>query len=136
MDYRTPTAIEFRSKLGSKQNDLTMTKEPSVLKRIMKIFASEKLLLQHFLLSYRTDLYFLKHKLEIEVDEKGHKNRDENKGLKKKATEKELVCKLVRINPDEKDFDMDIDFGKILRRINTSIKKSLMDKISKRLIEI
>ena len=58
------------------------------------------------------------------------------KRLKKKATEKELVCKLVRINPDEKDFDMDIDFGKILRRINTSIKKSLMDKISKRLIEI
>ena len=56
--------------------------------------------------------------------------------MKKKATEKELVCKLVRINPDEKDFDMDIDFGKILRRINTSIKKSLMDKISKRLIEI
>ena len=58
------------------------------------------------------------------------------KRLKKKATEKELFCKLVRINPDEKDFDMDIDFGKILRRINTSIKKSLMDKISKRLIEI
>ena len=58
------------------------------------------------------------------------------KRLKKKATEKELFCKLVRINPDEKDFDMDIDFGKILRRINTSIKKSLMDKISNRLIEI
>ena len=58
------------------------------------------------------------------------------KRLKKKATEKELVCKLVRINPDEKDFDMGIDFGKILRRINTSIKKSLMDKISNRLIEI
>ena len=58
------------------------------------------------------------------------------KRFKKKATEKELVCKLVRINPDEKDFDMGIDFGKILRRINTSIKKSLMDKISKRLIEI
>ena len=58
------------------------------------------------------------------------------KRLKKKATEKELFCKLVRINPDEKDFDMGIDFGKILRRINTSIKKSLMDKISKRLIEI
>ena len=79
MDYRTPTAIEFRSKLGSKQNDLTMIKEPSVSKRIMKIFASKKILLQHFLLSYRTDWYFPKHKLEIEVDEKGHKNRDENK---------------------------------------------------------
>ena len=45
----------------------------------MKIFASKKILLQHFLLSYRTDWYFPKHKLEIEVDEKGHKNRDENK---------------------------------------------------------
>ena len=98
MDYRTPTAIEFRSKLGSKQNDLTMTKEPSVLKRIMKIFASEKLLLKHFLLSYRTDLYFLKHKLEIEVDEKGHKNRDENKEIeKKKQQKKNLFVNLLEL---------------------------------------
>lgn len=98
LDYRTPPAIEFRSKLGSKQNDLTMTKEPSVLKRIMKIFASEKILLQHFLLSYRTDLYFPKHKLELEVDEKGHKNRDENKEIeKKKQQKKNLFVNLLEL---------------------------------------
>lgn len=31
IDSRKPTAIEFRSKLGFNQNDLIMTKEPSIL---------------------------------------------------------------------------------------------------------
>ena len=47
IDCRIPTAIEFRSKLGFKQHDIIMTKEQSVLKKIMKAFASEKILLQH-----------------------------------------------------------------------------------------
>ena len=47
-----------------------MTKEQSELTEIMKIFANKKILLQHSVLSYRIDLYFPKHKLAIEVDEK------------------------------------------------------------------
>ena len=43
MDCRTPTAIEFRTKLGFNQNDIIMTKQQSVLTRIMKIFASKKI---------------------------------------------------------------------------------------------
>ena len=39
MDCRIPTASEFRSKLGFNQNDLIMTKEQSMLTRIMKKFA-------------------------------------------------------------------------------------------------
>ena len=49
-----------------------MTKEQSVPTRIMKIFASKKILLQHSVLIYRNNFCFLKHKLPIEVDEKGH----------------------------------------------------------------
>ena len=33
------------------------------------MFSKEKILLQHSVLSYRIDLYFLKHKITIEVDE-------------------------------------------------------------------
>ena len=70
MDCRTPTAIEFRPKLGFKQHDLIVTIEQSVLTKIMKIFASKNILLQHSVLSYRIDLYFPKHKLATELDEK------------------------------------------------------------------
>ena len=44
MDCRAPTAIEFRTKLGFNQHDLIMTKEQSVLTKIIKVFASKEIL--------------------------------------------------------------------------------------------
>ena len=75
-DCRTSAAIEFRSKLGLKQPDIIMTKEQSILTKIMKAFTSAKILLQHSVLSYKFNLYLPKHKLAIEFDEKGHKARN------------------------------------------------------------
>ena len=51
-----------------------MTKEQSVLTKIMKVLASKEILLLHYVLSYRIDLYFPKHRLAIEVDEKENKD--------------------------------------------------------------
>ena len=132
MYCKASTAVEVRSKLGFKQHDLIMTKEQSVLTTIMKIYASEKILLQHSVLSYRTDLHFPEHKLAINVDEKRQKDRDEYEEVERKNAIKEhLDCKFIRINPDEKDFDMNIKTGKTYNNINKSSKKSLTDKISK-----
>ena len=47
MDCRTPTAIKFRTKLGFDQHDLIMTKEQSVLTKIVKAFAIKEIL-PHF----------------------------------------------------------------------------------------
>ena len=58
MDCRTPTATEFKSELGFKQHDIITRKEQSVLIRIMEIFGSEKISLQHSVLDYKIDLYF------------------------------------------------------------------------------
>ena len=134
MDCRTPTGIEFRFKLGFNQHDIIMTKEQTVLTGIMKIFASEKILLQH----YKIDLYFPEHKLAIEVDEKGHKDISidhEIKLKKQKAIKKELDCEFNRINPDEKDFDMDIYINKTQNHITESSKISLTDKILNTLLQ-
>ena len=61
--------------------------------------AKKKILLQHSVLSYRIDLYLLKHRLAIEVDEKGHKDRDEHKEIEKqKVIEKELDCEFTKQN--------------------------------------
>ena len=100
----------------------------------MKVCASKKILLQHYVLGYRTDLYFPKHKLAIQIDEKGHKDRNKYKETERqKAIEKDLDCKFIRINPDEKYHTDEI--GKIYNHINRSFEQSLIGKISKRLTE-
>ena len=83
--------------------------------------------------SYKIDLYFVEHKLAIEVDKKGHKDRDRYEDIEReKTTEKDLGCKLIGINPDKKDFDVYVEIGKIYNHINRSCEKSLIDKISKK----
>ena len=60
-----------------------MSKEQSVSTKIMKVFCSKEILLQYSALRYRIDLYFPKHKLPIEADEKGHKDKNECKQNKR-----------------------------------------------------
>ena len=110
----TPKAIELPTRLEFNQHDLIMTKEQLVLTKRIKEFASEEILLQHSLSSYKIDLYFPGHKLAIEVDGKGHTDRDVHKEIERqKATEKDLGCEFNRINLDEKDFDLYVEIGKI-----------------------
>ena len=92
---------------------------------------------QYTVIGYRTDLYFHKHKLAIEVDELGHADRNLNNEIERqKALERELDCVFIRINPDEKDFKILKAINEIYRHIKKSSKKSLIDKISKRLLEL
>ena len=60
MACRTISAINFNTKLGFNQNDPTMTQEQSILSKIMTLFATEEIILQHNVLGYKTDAYFLK----------------------------------------------------------------------------
>ena len=114
----TPEAIEFKSRLEFSQHDLIMTKEQSVLTKIIKVFASEEILLQCSFLSYKIDLYFPEHELAIEFNEKGHKDRNIDYAIKRqKSIEKELDCKFIRINPDGKDFDVYVEIDKIYNHI-------------------
>ena len=94
-----PELTEFKTRLGINQHDLIMTKKQSVLTKIMKVFPSEEILLQYSVLSYKIDLYFSNHRLAIEVDEKGHKDRNIDYEIKR---QKELDCEFIRINPDGK----------------------------------
>ena len=95
-------SIEFRSKLGFNQDDMTLTKEQSVLNSVMDAFEGENMQNQYSVLGYRIDLYFHDYKHAIEVDEKGHEDRNIDHEIKRqKAIEKELGCKFIIINPDE-----------------------------------
>ena len=77
-----PKTIEFISKLRFKQDDMILTKEQSVISKITKLFGKEEILVQHSVLEYKIDLYFPKHKLAIEVDEKRLKKHEREKEIK------------------------------------------------------
>ena len=69
-------------------------------------------------------MYFPEHKLAIEVDEKGQKDRDMYKEIERqKAIEKELDSEFIRINPDGKDYDEYVEFSKIINYINETNEK-------------
>ena len=85
----TPKSIEFRSKLGFNQYDITLTKEQSVLKSVIDAFEGENMQTQYSVLGYRIDLFLHDYKLAIEIDEKGDHDRNIDHEIKRqKAIEK------------------------------------------------
>ena len=62
---RSPESIEFRSRLGFTQYDITLKKESSVLRSIMETFQGKNMETQYSVLNYRLDLYFHDYKLAI-----------------------------------------------------------------------
>ena len=68
MDCRTTSAHKFRTRLGLKQFDVVLTKEQSVLTKIMSSFEGENMQTQYNVLSYRIDLYFHDRKVAKEID--------------------------------------------------------------------
>ena len=92
---------------------------------------------QYTLLNYRIDLYFYQYKLATEIDELDHNDRNIDYEIQRqRALERELNCVFIRINPDAVDFNIFREINKIHRHIKKLSKKSLVDKISKRLLEL
>ena len=133
--------IEFKSKLGFNQYDITLTKEQSVLRSIIDAFEGENMQTRYSVTGYKFDLYFHGYELAIEIDEKRHKDRNIDFEIKRqKALEKELLCEFIRINPDEKDFNISKAKDEIFRHIKESIKKStkksLIDGLLNKLLRL
>ena len=113
------------------------TKEQTVINSIKDAFEGEDMQTQYTVIGYRIDLYFHEYKLAIEVDELGHNDRNIDYEIQRQqALERELNCVFTRINPDAADFNIFREINKIHRHIKKSSKKSLIDKISRRLQEL
>ena len=71
--------IKFRADLRFNQINLIVKKEQSVAIPLLKAFSAEKIELQHKILKkerVRTDMYFSESKFVVEIDEKGHIDRN------------------------------------------------------------
>ena len=77
----------FRAALGLKEYDIIITEEYSVTSKIMEVLAIENVVkLQHLVLGRHIDLYFPKYRLAVEIDGKGHLDRNEKKKKNKEKT--------------------------------------------------
>ena len=85
---------------------------------MLKTFSREELSLQHYVLSYKIDVYFVKYKLAVEIDENNHEQRDNEKELtRENAIKQKLECKFIRINPDDDKFSIFTEIGRIYENI-------------------
>ena len=85
----------------------------------VKIYKIDPYFYKHYKKKYklfRIDVYFSEYSLAVEIDEKGHTDRDfifEEK--RQKALEKKLGCKFIRINTSnaKNGYDLDYEVGNI-----------------------
>ena len=130
--------IKFRSDLGFNQINLIPKKEQSDVIPLLKAFSAEKIKLQHKALKnerVRADMYFSEHKLVVEIDEKGHTDRNQNKENKRQIKIKEhLNWKFSRINPDVEGFDNFLEISKVQNYITQSNEEKLKSEIAKELL--
>ena len=83
----------------------------------------------------RINIYFTKYCLAIEIDEKGHTDRDlifEEK--RQKTLEKKLNCTFIRINTSKENFDVDYEASRIqtfISQFKDNKNKELEDEIKK-----
>ena len=116
---RKPKAIELAKELGIDiLSTKILSKETETLSYILTVFKGENMKEQYTVDGYRIDLYFPSHKLAIECDEFGHKDRDIGYEVtRQKYIETKLACTFIRYNPDAKDFDIFIVINSIMKYI-------------------
>ena len=139
----TQAAI-FKNKFGVKQHDKVLRKQQSLGLRLKKLFPNEDIIEEYFALHYRTDFTFKKHMLVVEIDEKGHVDRDPNYERKRQKKTRKAWLVPIRINTDKPGFDDHEEFGRVSAYITESIeiktekstKKLVIYDLSKRLPEL
>ena len=92
--------------------------EASTLYTKQKVFEGISMKQEFSIGFYRIVLCFPEHKLAIDCDEHGHKDRDINYEIRRQTfIEDQLNCKFIRYNPDAKDFTIERVLNKICQYI-------------------
>ena len=128
--------VKVRPDLGFTQINLILKKEQSVVIPLLTAFSAEKIKLQHKTLIneiLRTDMYFSELIFAVEIDEKGHTDRNQNdKNEKQTKIEKYSDCKFFhRINLDTEGFDIFLEISKIKDYIIQSNEKKKKERENK-----
>ena len=128
---------EVKSKIGSIFINQKILEEKSV-----KIYEIDPYFYEHYkekiqvdnndqeYILFKIDVYFTEYFLAVEIDEKGHTDRDlifEEK--RQKALEKKLNCTFIRINTSKENYDVDYEASRIQTFISKFKDKEKENKI-------
>ena len=127
--------LEFKKKLGL-DTDIVTCGEQDIVSALQVPFEGEIILTQHCIKNKRTDAYFSKYRLGIEVDEYNHEGRNLEYEQSRQFMIESHGITIIRTNPDAADFDINRLINRIYMHIIKSTKKSLIDDLSKRLLEL
>ena len=116
--------------------DVVTFDEQHIINALQVAFEGEIILTQHCIINRKTDAYFSKFKLGVEVDEYNHEGRNFEYEQRRQLMVESHGITIIRINPDAADFDMNRSINQIYTHIIKSTKKSLIDDLSKRLVEL
>ena len=126
--------LEFKKKLGLDPDVVTFDKQ-DLISTLQVAFEGEIILTQHCIKNKRLEAYFPKYKIGIEVDEYNHEGRNIEYEQSRQFMIESHGITLIRTNPDAADFDMNKLINQIYTQIIKLTKKSLIDGLSKRLLE-
>ena len=90
----------------------------------------------HEYILFKIDVYFTEYLLAVEIDEKGHTDKDlifEEK--RQEALEKKLGCKFIRTNTSKEGYDTDYEASRIQTFIS-KFKNRQLKKLNKKLTEL
>ena len=121
--------IKYRADLGFNQINLILKKEQSLAIPLLKAFSAEKIKLRQNALKnerLRTDMYFSEHKFAVEIDGKGHTDRNKDKENERQTKiEKHSGFKyFCRINSYAEVFDKFLKLVKYRVTLLNQIKKN------------
>ena len=119
----------LRDKFGVNQHDKVLCKQQSLGLRLKKLFPNEEIIEKYSALHYRTYLV-------VEIDSRWKRTCWQSSRLWKGNTKelKKIDYHLIRINPDEIDFNDYEQFGRVSAYIAESIKKQTEKSTRKLLI--
>ena len=131
---KTQAAV-FEAKFGVNQHDIVLRRQQSLGLRLKKLFPNKDIK-EYFALHYRTDFTIEENKLVVEIDEKDHDFRDLGYERRRQKELEKLGYYFIRINPDQPNLDEYEELGRVQKYNEKSSKKSLIDDLSKRLLEL
>ena len=127
--------LEFKKMLGLDPDVVTCDKQ-DIISALQVAFEGEIILIQHCTKNKRLDAYFPKYKLGIEVDEYNHEGRNFEYEQSTQFMIEGHGITITRTNPDATNFDINKLINQIYAQIIKLTKKSLIDDLSKRLLEL
>ena len=127
--------LKFKKKLRLDPNVVPCDKQ-DIISPFQIAFEGGSIYTQYCIKNKRLDAYFLKYKLGIEVDEYNHEGRNSEYEHSRQFMIESHGITTIRTNPDDANFNMNNLINQIYTHINESTKKTLIDDLSKQLLQL